>query len=242
MRIALISDIHANAVALDAALAAITPFAPDHTICLGDVSSGPQQREVLARLRALGCPIVRGNVDDEVLHPAAAAETGDMAQFAALSRWCHETLAEDERAFMETFVPTYELALPEGKLLCYHGSPRSYHDQITPTTGATELDTWLGSHDATIFVGGHTHQQMLRRYRNALIINPGSIGLPFDALPPFEPVRNPAWAEYALIEAGAGGALDVRLCRAPYDGAAFVAAARASGMPSPDWYVADWVQ
>lgn len=57
MRVAVFSDIHGNAVALDAVLADIAARGADALLCLGDaVQGGPQPVEVVARLRALGCP------------------------------------------------------------------------------------------------------------------------------------------------------------------------------------------
>jgi predicted phosphodiesterase len=71
MRIAIISDIHGNMVALDAALADIESEHVDQIVCLGDVAEfGPHPREVLARLRALGCPVIMGNTDERLIDPA----------------------------------------------------------------------------------------------------------------------------------------------------------------------------
>jgi predicted phosphodiesterase len=70
MRLALISDIHGNLVALEAVLAEIAQqnIAHDsqHILCLGDVAAfGPQPLQVLARLQTIGCPVVMGNTDTE---------------------------------------------------------------------------------------------------------------------------------------------------------------------------------
>ena len=63
-KIAIISDIHGNLPALEAALAEIAAEGIERIICLGDVATlGPQPRAVIARLRALGCPVVMGNTD-----------------------------------------------------------------------------------------------------------------------------------------------------------------------------------
>ena len=59
MRIALISDIHSNLIALEAMLADIAQVEVDQIIFLGDlVTLGPQPREVVERVRGLGCPCV----------------------------------------------------------------------------------------------------------------------------------------------------------------------------------------
>ncbi len=65
MRIAIISDIHGNCVALDAVLADLQREPAARMVCLGDaIQGGPQPIQVIARLRELACPVVMGNADD----------------------------------------------------------------------------------------------------------------------------------------------------------------------------------
>jgi hypothetical protein len=92
---------------------------------------------------------------------------------------------------------------------------------------------------AQIYIGGHTHQQMLRRHRDALVLNPGTVGFVKDAIAPATPIRNPSWAEYAVI-AYDGGQLDVSLRRVPFDLDALFAALDASGIPRTHWRKGDW--
>lgn len=120
-------------------------------------------------------------------------------------------------------------------LLCCYGSPRSN----TATTPDTELDTMLGGVRAMIVACGHTHEQMLRRFGELILLNPGSVGLPFQVDRQTGTVRNPAWAEYALIR-WQSGALGIELRRVPFDARAVIAAARTSGMPHARWWAADW--
>ena len=64
MRVALISDIHGNSIALDTVLADLDSRAVDRVVCLGDVvAMGPRPRESLARLQSLDCALVMGNTD-----------------------------------------------------------------------------------------------------------------------------------------------------------------------------------
>jgi predicted phosphodiesterase len=64
MSVAIISDIHGNLVALDAVLNAIESRHIKRIICLGDIAAtGPQSREVIARLKQIYCPVVIGNAD-----------------------------------------------------------------------------------------------------------------------------------------------------------------------------------
>lgn len=60
-------------------------------------------------------------------------------------------------------------------------------DLILPTTPDAELHAMLEGYSATLIAGGHTHVQMLRRNKNALVVNVGSVGLPFDRYLPVPP-------------------------------------------------------
>jgi hypothetical protein len=62
------SDIHGNAVGLDAMLADVHGESFDQLVCLGDaIQGGPQPAAVVARLRALDCPVMMGNADNWLL-------------------------------------------------------------------------------------------------------------------------------------------------------------------------------
>lgn len=242
MRIAIIADIHANCVALDAVLADIEALQPEQIVCLGDVAAtGPQPRQVIERLRALGCPVVMGNADAWLLDPQPfEADDQDMRRIEAIDGWCAAQLAPAELVYLRTFQPTIELLLGAGgTLLCCHGSPLSNTDIIRATTPDDELERMLGDHRPTVLAGGHTHTQMLRRYRDLIVLNPGSVGLPFEQNSTTGRTRNPPWAEYAVVDWG-DGKLSIRLRRVPVDVAAIVQAARASDMPHAQWWASDW--
>lgn len=241
MRIALLSDIHGNLFALEAVLAMLARETIDQTICLGDVAMfGPQPRQTLEKVQAIGCPVVMGNTDAWALapqpHPGDDEQT---ALFNAIELWGAQQLTDADRAYLRTFQATVELPLGDGMmLLCYHGSPRSYHEAIVATTPDADLAPMLGDTAAPLLAGGHTHAQYVRRYQNKLLLNPGSVGLPYETLPSGVD-RNPPWAEYAVID-WTGGQLDVTLRRTPYDIAPLVKAAKASGMPHAEWWCKDW--
>ncbi|HKV84893.1 MAG TPA: metallophosphoesterase family protein [Ktedonobacterales bacterium] len=241
-RLALISDIHGNLVALEAILADIAARGVTEIVCLGDIAAtGPQPHEVAERVRALGCPVVMGNTDAWLLTPAPRPD-GDEAQrvLDAIDLWCAEQLTPEDRAFLASFQPTVSVPLDGGKrLLCYHGSPRSFNDRMTPDTPEEQVSEWLTGTDADLYAGGHTHVQMLRRYQRSILVNPGSVGLPLNPTFPGPDIRNPAWGEYALVECD-GDRLSVALQRVPFDTAALVRIAHTSGMPHAEVWNADW--
>ena len=240
MRVALLSDIHGNLVALEAVLADLAEAAPDAIICLGDVAvTGPQPRQVITRLRQLAWPIVMGNTDAWLLDPQPWTTTDeDARRLLLIEQWSASVLEPEDLEFIRSFQPTIELDLEAGQnLLCYHGSPSSNTDLITPETAEEELVAVLAGQRAAVLAGGHTHRQMLRRFEMCLIINPGSVGLPIEIVA--GQVHNPLWAEYALITtAGAGLQVDFR--RVPVDFANLTASVKGSTMPYADWWLKYW--
>lgn len=242
MRVGIVADIHGNLVALEAVLAALAAERVDRLVCLGDVASGPRPAAVIARLRALGCPSVMGNADAELLIPPdpIAAPNEDSRRHAEIARWAAASLSEADRATLRGYPPTLNVSLgDDGTLLCCHGSPRSFDEAIRATTPDAELERMLAGVAAGLLASGHTHTQLVRRFGAMLLLNPGSVGLSIDPVPPAAPIRNPPWAEYAVVESDLGR-LAIGLRRVPFDADRFVRDTLASGMPHAAWYVADW--
>ncbi len=245
MNIALIADMHGNLFALNAVLDDIAGRGIDQIVCLGDVASlGPQPREVLARLQEVGCPVVMGNTDARLLEPQLQETPDeDSRNMQEVAYWCAQQLSSSDQAYIRTFQPTVAVALSPGKtLLCYHGSPRSFNEIVVATTPEEELETIFAGVTAHILAGGHTHIQMFRRFEDVLLLNPGSVGLPMDGVPPLrrrKNILNAPWAEYAIVHAE-GNSLDVELMRVPFDVHALLEVARRSGMPHAEWWTKDW--
>lgn len=237
---AVISDIHGNGVALDAVLADLGRRGGGAVVCLGDATGGgPQPGHVLERLRELDCRMIRGNADDWLLSglPKApgSAETEMLEEIVA---WGRQQLSDDDRAFLSDLPLTLELALDEtNRLLGFHGTPRGITERLLHTMPDSVLAERLGDRTATVLAGGHTHLQGVRGHRGAVLLNPGSVGVPVRGEPleswlPDETGWVPDHAEYALVEANSG-ALAVTLVRVPVDADAVRRAADGSGMPHP---------
>ncbi|MDQ6907500.1 MAG: metallophosphatase family protein [Chloroflexota bacterium] len=240
MRIAVIADVHANFIALEAVLAQIATQRVDQIVCLGDVASlGPQPCETLARLQDIRCPIVMGNGEAQLLEPVPLAldALARIRKIVDIYEWCRMILSDGDRAFMRSFAPTVTVPLgDDATLLCFHGSPRSYYDVIRVTTPEDELDKMLGDTTATALAGGHTHQPFIRRYRERLLFNPGCVGVALMAYRASN-LRRAPWAEYATVTCE-NGSLRIELCRTAVDIRAVEAAALQSGMPHADWWAA----
>lgn len=239
MRIGLLADIHGNLIALESVLNELQQEQVDRLICLGDVAAlGPQPHEVLERLRELKCPVVMGNTDDWYLQPLPEGDN----ELREIVGWGLQQLTNADLAYLHSFQPVIEMTLEIGQiLLCYHGSPRSYHDVIASTTPVAEIRSMFAGYQAGIMVGGHTHVQMLRRYEQGWLINPGSMGLPGVGPEREDLLRNTNvhWAEYAILTLH-NGHVSVDLRRTPLDIPALLRIGSTSGMPDLDSWVRTW--
>lgn len=241
MKIALISDLHGNEVALAAVLASIGRSGADQIICLGDVATlGVRPGWVLQALRDLGCLCIMGNHDEFLLEPEMLKGYNEAPIIGAAVDWCRERLSEAELAFVRTFQRKGEIPLGgESRLLVFHGSPRSHMEDLLATTPPEELDRALDGHSATVMAGGHTHVQMLRQHHGMLLVNPGSVGMPFRDYVGGRAPRLMAHAEYATVEA-VGGEVNVTLHRVELDREALRASARDSDNPLAPTLLQEW--
>jgi putative phosphoesterase len=232
MKIALFSDLHGNDVALRAVLESIRRRGADRIICLGDVATlGPAPGFVIDTLRELGCPCIVGNHDAFLIDPALARAYTDVPVVIDAIDWCVDRLSRDQIDYARTFVPEIEIPIDGGgKILLFHGSPRSNTEDILATTPPDTLDAMLDGRVATVMAGGHTHVQMLRQHRGTLLVNPGSLGCPFLEYVGGRMPTILAHAEYAIVDASGGG-ISVSLERVPLDKGALRASVAASDYP-----------
>ncbi len=206
MRVALLSDIHANLVALEAVLAVLGPV--DAVWVTGDsVGYGPDPSETLALLRERGALLVQGNHDRAVATGEGLQFFHDRAAAAALlhAKW----LSSAERDALAALPTVIKL---ERFTLC-HGSLRDPLWEYVTTTVAARATVQLAETDHCC--NGHTHIPALFRARGEVtivtrptpesthqldgraLINPGSVGQPRDGDPR---------AAYAVLDTVAGTA------------------------------------
>jgi predicted phosphodiesterase len=209
LRFAVISDVHGNALALDAVLADIKRQGVDATLCLGDHVSGPLDPAGAAeRLMQLDGPVIRGN-HDRWLVERGADDLDPVDQFA-LAR-----LGPAQRDWLAAMPATATFG--EAVFLC-HGTPTSdvepwvdgwYHQRsATLPTEASVLEIAWGF-DYPVLLCGHTHMARSVRLRDGrLIVNPGSVGLQL--------VHGSPDARYAIIERR-DGRWHTELRVVPYD-------------------------
>lgn len=162
-RVGLISDIHANAVALNAVLADMP--AVDALVHAGDVIGyGPSPNECIARLRDHDAQSVRGN-HDEALFGGPVYESGD--------EYAQRTITAENREWLAN-CPA-ERTLFDGRLKVIHGNPIERFRYTYPADFRAELLT-----EEDVLVLGHTHKQGKAEFDDGVIVNPGSVGQPRD--------------------------------------------------------------
>lgn len=222
MRFAVISDIHGNYAALDAVLGDIGRRGVDGTLNLGDVLAGPFDPVAVAdRLMASSLPTVRGNHDRWIVEGREKDWKIDI--------WVRETISQAHRDWLAGLPLT---RVVDGAIFMCHATPQDdnsfWMDQLTDEQGAismprASIEERAAGVDYPILLCGHTHiPRTLRLADGRMLVNPGSVGLPF--------LMGSPDARYAIIERR-NGEWSVDLIAIPYDRAPAMRQARALGHP-----------
>jgi putative phosphoesterase len=242
LRIALISDIHGNDIALETVLKDIKSAGGiDQIVCLGDVANlGPDPCSVVARLRDVNCPCVLGNHDAFLFDRDLIHQYTEVDYIIEAVDWCRDQLTQDDIDWMGDFHRVLEVLMENsGSLIAFHGSPLSHMDNILSRTPDAEVDRMIQGLNGEILACGHTHIQMVRQHRGRLIINPGSVGLPFREFLIRNTPQLMDHAEYAIITSE-NGTLGVESRRVFLDKRAMFQAAKASSNPMRAWLMEEY--
>jgi putative phosphoesterase len=204
-RLALVSDLHGNALALEQVLARIARQGVDQIICLGDVATlGPEPERVLELVHESGALCIMGNHDEFMLRPEVVSSYTSIAVLVDAIAWCRSRLSAASLELIRGFRDSYELPLNDGEaLLAFHGTPSSNTTDLLATTEPAMVEEWLGGFSGTVLAGGHTHLQMLRQHRGRLLVNPGSVGMPFKEYVAGAAPEVLPFAEYAIVDTDA---------------------------------------
>ncbi|WP_392676498.1 metallophosphoesterase family protein [Streptomyces sp. LN785] len=180
-RVAVLSDIHGVLPALEAVLAEPEVSTADRIVLTGDITAGPQPTQVLDLLTSLGDRIVwiSGNADRELLEYRRGRRDSIPDPIAP---WAAEQLREDQLDLLSQWPRSLSLQLRGlGKVLFCHATPRDDEEVVLVDS---RLDRWrevfseLDSDTRTV-VCGHTHMPFVRLAHGRLVINPGSLGMPY---------------------------------------------------------------
>jgi putative phosphoesterase len=229
-RVAVITDIHANLPALQAALARVDELELDALYCGGDlVGYGPHPNEVCALMADRAITTIHGNYDYAI---ARDLEDCGCAYITPHDRELGQRSVDWTLAHTDQASKDYMRALPfdlrfmvgETSVHLVHGSPRKVNEYLFEDKPARLYERLAGAEEADVLVFGHTHKPWVHEYGGVLFVNCGSVGKPKDGDPR---------AAFALLEADAAGrAVRVHIERVEYDAASVAREVAAAGLPS----------
>jgi putative phosphoesterase len=226
MRLAILSDIHGNLHALEAAWADMEAQRPDSIYCLGDlVGYGAFPNEVIDFLRARSVPTVMGNYDEGVgfdLDDCGCAYRGaeERARGDVSRIWSQTHTTAENKLFLQALPMQIRLEEAKPTLLLVHGSPRKINEYLFEDRPPATFERLAALAGTEVVVFGHTHRPYQKRVGKTLFVNAGSVGKPHDG----------DWRScYAVLELGKETRVEFR--RVAYDVAAATQAVRRAGLP-----------
>jgi putative phosphoesterase len=226
--VAVITDIHANLPALEAALERIDALGIEQIYCGGDlVGYGPHPNEVVARIAEREIPTIYGNYDyaiardlDDCGCAYITPHDRELGQQSVI--WTLAHTDADSKDFMREL--PFDLRFPVGTTDVHlvHGSPRKVNEYLFEDKPATLYERLAAAETDEVLVFGHTHKPWVHEYGGVLFVNCGSVGKPKDGDPR---------GAFAILTATAAG-VAVTIERVEYDAAAVAREVAASGLPA----------
>jgi putative phosphoesterase len=229
-RIAVLSDVHGNVVALQAVRVALKKAKPDAILIAGDhVLNGPEPAasvDALRELEADGALIVQGNTDVAVADfdyaaafPSYTDGIPDAMRYAV--EWAHDALGDERLDWLRRLPAERRLRVDETLVLVTHASPGSQTAGFDQGLDPSVTIERLSRTDARLICCGHTHLPEIRDFGWKQVINDGSAGYVFDGDPT---------ASWALVELD-GDEVRAEIRRTEFDALAVSNALTARGLP-----------
>ena len=230
-RIIVLSDVHGNAIALEAVRKAIAKEKPDLVAVAGDlVLNGPDPAgtvDILREMEAAGAAIVSGNTDIAVADFDYAAafpwmSDGVPDMFRAATEWAHDELGDERILWLRRLPSERRLRAEDGTMiLVCHASPGSQTAGFDQELDANVVIERASRTDARVIACGHTHVPEVRDLGWKLVVNAGSAGYVFDGDPT---------ASWAVIDVHEGN-VTAEIRRTAFDAVAVANAISARGLP-----------
>lgn len=215
--VALLSDIHGNATALEAVMRDLERQSITRCFVLGDLAyRGAEPKRAIALVQSLECPVIGGNADLWVTRGLRAGEVRNsaLARMNAEREWTVDSLADEDIAYLAALPDVHEETVDGLHFSLCHATPSSRFEIVMPSAADDELrKTFLApggiaAHFPRVAAYGHVHLPYVRYIDGCAVINPGSVGLPFDGAP---------LASYAIVQIDAGQIAATTIRRVRYD-------------------------
>lgn len=193
MRIAVLTDVHANLTALRAVMIDIRAQGPFQlVVSAGDqLLGGPRPLEVWDELEDAGVALLMGDTERDLALGSFKAVPGRGLRrdlILAVFDWTVKRLPSDLRERAATLPRHWRLQIDDGpELLLAHANGVNLQDFIWADTPEHELDRLLGPNPPALMVVGHIHAPLELQYKTTTILRPGSVGLKYE----------PHWANVA---------------------------------------------
>jgi predicted phosphodiesterase len=229
-RVAVLSDVHGNALALAAVRDAIRAAAPDAVVVAGDhVFNGPDPVGAVEAIRELesdGALVIAGNTDVAVADFDYLAAfpwfpDGPPDTFRIAAEWAHDELGPERIDWLRRLPAERRLRVDDTLLLACHASPGSQTAGLDSDLDPSALLERVMRTDARVICCGHTHLPDVRDFGWKMVVNDGSAGYIFDGDPT---------ASWALVTLD-GEAITAEIRRAEFDALAVADAISARGLP-----------
>jgi putative phosphoesterase len=187
MKLAFISDIHGNAVALEHVLNDLKEKNVDKIFVLGDICfRGPEPRRSLDLVRSLNTDVIKGNADEWIVRGIKEGEVPSNA-IEIMNRereWATSQLDEESVEYLRQLPSEVNVEYGKVKIHGFHATPSSLFDIVQPNEEDEMMEEKLMANaEADIYIYAHIHKPFIRYINGKCIINTGSVGLPFDGLP-----------------------------------------------------------
>jgi putative phosphoesterase len=207
-RIAVLSDVHGNVLALEAVRKAINKEKPDVLLIAGDlVMNGAEPGATIDAIREMerdGAIVVQGNTDVAVADADYAAafpwmlESGVPDAVRAAAEWAHDALDDEQLAWLRRLPSERRVRVGDDLLLVTHASPGSQTQGFDRDLDPSTVLERISRTDARVICCGHTHLPNVQEFGWKVIVNDGSAGYVFDGDP------TASWALVTLAERSNG--------------------------------------